>query len=518
MKNRYLYIYITAVIFAFAGCKKHDFAAGTVSTITYIEDVRSLYKGTDLIIDKESLTGAGSITGVVISNADSGNVPPKTVVIQSTRKGRIRGLVLNLENSSIYKPGDSLLIKVEGSSLKRVKGSLQISGLTDASIAKISSNNRINIQTASSYNIGLKPDEYESTLVQIKSGLVNPLPAFGDSFIGDKSVVNGADSIILHTEATANYATTALPAGATFTGIVFINNEIPNRTPIQLWPRVSTDITERVAPPNPNGPGLGVFPVVITGIVADAKGGDGNYEYIQFRATKDIDFTKNSLSVITCTNAGTAAPYAGTAPAGGWATGGGRTYKFNLTSGTVAKGEFFYVGGSNQRINGANSTSLSTSKWIRSIAYVTNDGDGFGSKNGGIFPNSGNAGGVAVFEGTIINEESVPLDVVFFGGTGKTTLFNSVDNYGYRIVKNDHYNPVDPATSTAQPFFFQGTNQYIIPHAAVADLGLFLKLGGSFNATTKTWTTARGAVYYQMSLTTPVSEIESGADVTQVTN
>lgn len=486
MKNRYLYIYITAAILAFAGCKKHDFAAGTVSTITYIEDIRSLYKGTDLIIDKESLTGAGSITGVVISNIDSGNVPQKTVVIQSTRKGRIRGLVLNLENPSSYKPGDSLLIKVEGSSLKRVKGSLQISGLTDASIAKISSNNRINIQTASSYNIVLKPDEYESTLVQIKSGLVNPLPTFGDNFIGDKSIVNGADSIILHTEATANYANTELPAGATFTGIVFINNEISNRTPIQLWPRVSTDITERVAPPNPNGPGLGVFPVVITGIVADAKGGDGNYEYIQFRATRDIDFTKNSLSVITCTNAGTAAPYVGTAPAGGWATGGGRTYKFNLTSGTVAKGEFFYVGGSNQRINGANSTSLSTSKWIRSIAYVTNDGDGFGSKNGGIFPNSGNAGGVAVFEGTIINEESVPLDVVFFGGTSKTTLFNSVDNYGYRIVKNDHYNPVDPATSTAQPFFFQGTNQYIIPHAAVADLGLFLKLGGSYNATTKT--------------------------------
>jgi len=518
MKNRYLYIYIIAAIFAFAGCKKHDFAAGTVSTITYIEDVRSLYKGTDLIIDKESLTGAGSITGVVISNVDSGNVPPKTVVIQSTRKGRIRGLVLNLENASSYKPGDSLLIKVEGSSLKRVKGSLQISGLTDASIAKISSNNRINIQTASSYNIGLKPDEYESTLVQIKSGLVNPLPTFGDNFIGDKSVVNGADSIILHTEATANYANTAIPAGATFTGIVFINNEIPNRTPIQLWPRVSTDITERVAPPNPNGPGLGSFPVIITGIVADAKGGDGNYEYIQFRATKDIDFAKNSLSVITCTNAGTAAPYAGTAPAGGWATGGGRTYKFNLTSGKVAKGEFFYVGGSNQRINGANSTSLSTSKWIRSIAYVTNDGDGFGSKNGGIFPNSGNAGGVAVFEGTIISETSVPLDVVFFGGTGKTTLYNAVDNYGYRIVKNDHYDIVDPATSTAQPFFFQGTNQYIIPHAAIADLGLFLKLGGSFNATTKTWTTARGAVYYQMSLTTPVSEIESGADVTQVTN
>ncbi|WP_412468932.1 DUF5689 domain-containing protein [Pedobacter sp. KLB.chiD] len=518
MKTNYLYIYLIIASLAFAGCKKHDFAAGKVSTITYIEEIRSLYKGSDLIILKDALAGAGSITGVVISNIDSGNVPLNTVVIQSTRKGRTRGLILNLENPSVYKPGDSLLIKVEGSSLKRVKGALQIVGLTDASIVKISANNKINVQTASSYNISLKPDEYESTLVQIKSGLINPLPTFGDNFIGDKSVVNGADSLILHTEATANYAKTDLPAGATFTGIVFINNEIPNRTPIQLWPRVSTDITERVAPPDPNGPGLGKFPVVITGIVADAKGGDGNYEYVQFRATRDIDFTKNPLSVITCTNGGTAAPYAGTAPAGGWATGGGRTYKFNLTSGTVAKGEFFYVGGSNQRINGANSTSLSTSKWIRSIAYVTNDGDGFGSKSSGIFPNSGNAGGVAVFEGTIINETSVPLDVVFFGGSGKTTLYNAVNNYGYRVVNNDHYNTIDPATATDQPFFFQGTNQYIIPHSAVADLGLFLKLGGSFNATTKTWTTARGGIYYQMSLTTSVSEIESGADVTQITN
>jgi hypothetical protein len=153
---------------------------------------------------------------------------------------------------------------------------------------------------------------------------------------------------------------------------------------------------------------------------------------------------------------------------------------------------------------------MSFSKWIRSIAYVTNDGDGFGSKSGGLFPNSGNAGGMAIFEGINVTETSVPLDVVFFGGTGATTIFNETNNNGYRIVENDRYNPVDPATTAAQPFFFQGTNLYIIPHQNPANLGLFTKLGGDYNTTTKKWTTARTHLFYQMTLTSAVSEIETG--------
>jgi len=517
MKTRLIYFLLACTAIIWSACEKHDYAAGTLSPVTSLEDVRGLYKGSDVTMDRNSLMGAYQISGVVISQPDSGNAPQGVVVFQSTRRKKTRGIILSLDNVAAYKPGDSLLINIEGKTLTKVNGSLQIKGLTPESINKISENNKINIQATSSYSINLKPGDFESTVVKITSGTVNPIPLFGDTFVGDKSVVNGADSIILHTEPTASFAEAEVPATATFTGILFVNQNSSGNPVLQIWPRTGADITDRVAPPDPNAPKLGKFPVIITGFVNDSKGGDGNYEYFQFMATRDINFEETPMAVVTCTNAGTAAPYAGTAPAGGWATGGGRTYKFNLTSGSVTKGEFFYVGGSNKRINGPNSTLMNNVKWIRDIAYVTNDGDGFGAKSGGLLPNSGNAGGIAIFEGINVAEESVPVDVVFFGGTGKTTIYNEANKAGYRIVESDHYNPVDKDTATPQPFFFQGTNQYIVPHQSPADLGIFVKLGGVFNATTKIWITPRTHDFFLMGMETPVSEIETN-NVTTIVN
>jgi hypothetical protein len=510
MKQKIYTVVLFCVMILAAACEKHDYAAGTLSPITSLEDVRALYKGADVVLNKENLMSAAQITGVVISNPDSGNVAAGVVVLQNKRRNKTRGIILELPSAATYKAGDSLLVTVTGLTLTKVKGSLRLKGLTDAGINKISAGNVVTATTVSSYNITLKPGEYESTLVQISAGTINPAPLPGVPMSGDHSVVNGADSIILHTETTAAFAANELPASANFTGIVYINETATGAMALQVWPRTYGDITDRIAPVDPNGPKLGKFPVVITGYVNDAKGADGNYEYFQFKATRDIDFEQTPMAVVTCTNAGTAAPNVGKAPAGGWATGGGRTYKFNLTSGSVTKGQFFYVGGSNKRINGPNSTDISAAKWIRTIAYVTNDGDGFGSSSSGLLPNSGNAGGIAIFEGTNITETSVPVDAILFGGSGTGTIYNADTNTGYRTVDSDHYAVVDPATGTAQPFFLQGTNTYIIPHQTPADQGIFVKLNGVFNTTTKTWVSPRGYDVYLMSPTSSTAEIESG--------
>ena len=517
MKYRINYLLLLGAIILWSACKKHDYAEGTLSPITSLEDVRALYTGADLTISKANLMEATQITGVVISNPDSGNVTAGTVVIQNTRRKKTRGIVLGLTNAASYKTGDSLLVTIEGSMLKRVSGSLQITGLTDNSVSKISSGNTVTVQSASSYNINLKPGDYESTLVKISSATVNPVPLPGAMMSGDYSLINGADSIMMHTEPAASFAGAELPASASFTGIVVANVTAAGVPVLQLWPRIGSDITDLVAPVDPNGPKLGKFPVVITGFVSDAKGTDGNYEYFQFRATRDIDFTATPMAVVTCTNAGAAAPYAGAAPASGWATGGGRTYKFNLTAGSVKKGEFFYVGGSNKKINGPNTTDISSLNWIRTIAYTTNDGDGFGSLSSGLLPNSGNAGGIAIFEGINITETSVPVDAVFFGGTSKTTIYNATDNVGYRIADGDHYTSVDPSSLAEQPFFYQGTNTYVIPHQSPADQGVFLKLGGVYNAATKVWDTPRGYTFYVMTATSAISEIET-VNVTAIVN
>ncbi|RYE12031.1 MAG: hypothetical protein EOP51_32270, partial [Sphingobacteriales bacterium] len=317
MKTRLLYFLLLSTAAIWSACKKHDYAAGQLSPVTSVEDVRALYKGTDVIIDRNGLMGAYQVTGVVISQPDSGNAPAGVVVMQNTRRNKTRGIILRLDNANVYKPGDSLRINIEGKTLTKVNGSLQIKGLTSESITKVSEDRPINVQSTSSYSINLKPGEFESTVVKITSGTVNPIPTLGDTFTGDKSIVNGADSIILHTEPTANYAEAEVPATANFTGIVFVSQASDGTDVLQIWPRTGSDITDRIAPPDPNGPKLGKFPVIITGFVNDAKGGDANYEYFQFMATRDINFEETPMAVVTCTNAGTAEPYKGTAPAGG---------------------------------------------------------------------------------------------------------------------------------------------------------------------------------------------------------
>lgn len=515
--NKIYSLLIPVVLLAGFGCKKLNEAEGTLSPITSVEEVRALYKGAELTISRDQLMEATKITGTVISNPDSGNVKSGQVVIQQTVRNKTRGIILLLSDASAYKTGDSISVTIEGSKLTKTEGSLQISGLSGSAVTKISTGRKTTPVTTSSLEIALKPDVYESTLVKISSATINPVPLPADVMAGDKSAVNGADSILVHTEATASFAKLSVPASASFIGVVTIGTSAAGKPLFQIWPRTGADITDKIAPVDPNGPKLGVFPAVITGFVNDSKGSDGNNEYFQFLATRDIDFEKTPMAVVTSTNAGTATPYAGTAPAGGWATGGGRTYKFNLTAGSVKKGEFFYVGGSGKKINGPNTTDISSSKWIRAIAYVTNGGDGFGSASTGLLPNSGNAGGIAIFEGTNITETSVPVDLVFFGGTGKGTIYNATDNVGYRIVNNDHYQVKDAATGTEQPFFFQGTNNYIIPHQSPADQGIFVKLGGVYNVKTKVWDTPRAYTNYLMTATSAVSEIET-VNVTTLVN
>ncbi|TWR24994.1 hypothetical protein FPZ42_14685 [Mucilaginibacter achroorhodeus] len=514
MKTRFIYIAICLATILLGACKKHDYAAGELSPIIAVADLRAIYKGSDVTLTKENMLGATNIIGTVISMPDSGNAPKGLVVMQNFRRGMLRGIAIELGAASTnYHSGDSLMLKVEGATLKRVDGLLQISGLAETAITKISEKNPVTIQSSASYAIKTNPDQFESTLVRIKTATVSPTPTPDDTFSGDRYLVNGADSILMHTEATAALAASKLPASASVAGLLLVGKSSRGGTGFQLWPRGISDITDIIKPADPNA-SLGMLPVIITGYINDTKGADGNYEYFQFRATRNIDFSKTPMAVVTCTNSGTAEPNKGDAPGSGWATGGGRTYKFNLTEGTVTKGEFFYVGGSNKRINGPNTTDISGAKWIRSIAYVTNVGDGFGSASSGLLPNSGNAGGIAIFDGINVTETSVPVDAILFGGSGITTIYNATTNKGYRVPESDHYNPI----SGSQPFFLQGTNTYIIPHSTPADQGFFVKLGGAFDAKNKTWITPRGYKFYQLQSTSALSEIESGADVNMMSN
>ncbi|GAB2837332.1 hypothetical protein GCM10027043_45320 [Ferruginibacter profundus] len=487
------------------GCKKEgNYPGATISPYISIYDVRDLYKGTDVPLTKENMFGSAKITGVVVSDHSGKNLPAGLLVIQDKRRlSELRGIAIAIgEDAAKYVPGDSVIVNVEGTVLKRVDGILQITGTSAAAVTKVSSNNAIAVNRVPSSAVLANPDKYESTLIVIVKAGFNPYPASGDILAGDKLINDGFADLTLHTETVASFANTPAPFLANFYGIVFNKIATDKQLVPQLRLRTATDVVVLSSTIN-------VTPVIISGFISDVAGGDGNYEYMQFIATRDIDFAVTPFSVVVTNNANASVPTG--FPVNGWATGSMRTYKMNLTSGTAAKGTFFYVGGTGKTINGASSTSISSANWIRSFNYTTTDGDGFGTKTGGLFANSGNASGLAVFAGTTVTAASTPIDVMFVA-TGGSLYTTTPTLQGYRIANTDWYDIKNPITLEDQPFYRSGSNTLNMSYTT-ADLGYFYKLGGEYNVALGRWMKARSQTNVLLTKTSAISEIE-GAGAT----
>lgn len=233
--------------------------------------------------------------------------------------------------------------------------------------------------------------------------------------------------------------------------------------------------------------------IVISGFMANPGGTDSPYEYVQLVATQNINFATTPYSVVFNNN--------NPATANGWVQGLGITYGFNLNSGTVIEGEIFYVGGDGKLINGSGSTDISSQKWIRAINTGTTAGDGFGNLNTtGVLGNGGsNADGIAVFSGltSSILSTTVPIDAIFYGagvGTAKPATG------GYMMPNNDWY-------STSQGTFGNGTNLKLFPDVTVGNV--FIKLSGTYNTTSSTWSVARVGLVDTLTTTSTISQIAS---------
>ena len=511
MKKIVLYAALLLMAFAWASCKKGgNYPGGTVSPYIPLYDLRNLYKGADVQLTVDAMYGSDKITGIVVSDYSGNNMPAAGyLVIQDHRRlSLLRGISIPIgADAAKYSSGDSVIVTVAGGVLSRTDGMLQIKNIPASAITKISGGNAIPANRVPSSSILNDPSTYESTLVAIVKGGFDPLPTPTDVFAGDKIVNDGFENITLHTDAAATFANNALPVTANFYGIVF-NTAANDGT---LVPQVRMRKLDDVQVLSST---VEVTPIVISGFINDVSGGDGNYEYIQLLATRDIEFATTPFSVVVTNNAGASVP-AGY-PTNGWATGGGsaspvtmfRTFKFNLTTGTAKKGTYFYVGGSGKTINGSSSTSMASSNWIRSFNYTTTDGDGFGARNGGFFANSGNAFGMAVFSGTTITKDSQPIDVMFVGSGGQ--LFSAgPPAVGYKIANNDFYDVINPITLQSQPYYRQGANTLCLAYTTPADQGFYYKLGGIYNPRLGKWVKARTQSIVQLTKQSTIDQIEA---------
>lgn len=470
------FLFLTAIA-GFMGCKKDgNYPGGQVSPYVSIFDVRDLYKGTDVTLSTDNLFGSAKITGVVISDHSEGNMPAGLLVLQDKRRlSRLSGIAIPIgADAASYVPGDSLIIDVVGSTLKNENGMLQLMGISNSKITKVMSGAIIDTTPVRANALLANRKIYESTLVSLtRVGFDASYPA-GTTYAGNRIISDGFGNITLHTEATASFANDPIPFTANFTGIIF--NPTSDTIP-QLWARKRSDIkvTASEAPK--------IAPVVITGYLVDPSGTDANYEYIQLMATKTINFATTNYSLVTTNNAGANIPTG--FPTNGWATGGMRTYKINITSGTVTRGQYFYVG-ANKNIAGSGSTDISSAFWVSKM-YSTVAGDGFGTATTNLLANSGNAAGVSVFDLTNVTKDTMPVDVIFFGGAGSIYTAGPPEA-GYKITNTDYYDVKNPSNQTPQPYFNQGTNTNKLAFPPATN---FTRLGGRYNTTTGRWTTAR---------------------------
>ncbi|OUJ72137.1 DUF5689 domain-containing protein [Hymenobacter crusticola] len=252
--------------FAFTGCLEDnpDYAAGIPSPIISLEDVRRLYQGSDVVLEANKLAGAHQVVGVVISNPSGQNVPggPNTVVIQNKRRGVIRGIILPLNDTPNLAAGDSVVVDIAGTTLSKTSGTLRIEGLSAANVEKVASGKTVQPQEVNIQTLLTNLDMYEGTLVRITGGSITPVPVSGDTYKGDKTLADGSNnSVLLHTEAAATFATRRVPASATFVGI-----PMGTEAATQLWMRTEADALD------PSGPIYAKFPESFDAVPAAIKG------------------------------------------------------------------------------------------------------------------------------------------------------------------------------------------------------------------------------------------------------
>lgn len=500
MKKIIPFLYCFVAVIFFAGCEKDDYPGGVEHNYISMLDLRGIYNNADVVLTREVLFGGEKIAGMVVSDHRGGNTPAGLLMIQDQRRlNLVRGIAIDLgSHAADYVPGDSLEIDIVGATLTRESGILQLTGVDPAKVELISSGNPISIPVVKSNLVINFPGSYESTLITItRVGFDASYPA-GTTYAGNKIMNDGFGDMLLHTEPTASYANDPLPFLSNFTGIVL--NYDTDTVP-QLWPRSEDDITVLAA----TAPKIA--PLVITGYLVDPSGSDANYEYVQLMATRDINFATNNFSMVTTNNAGASTPTG--FPENGWATGGLRTYKINITSGTVTRGQYIYVG-ANKNIWGSGSTDISSAFWVSKM-YSTVAGDGFGTLTSNLLANSGNAGGIAIFDLTNVTADTIPVDVMFYGGNGMLYSAGPPEK-GYKITNTDYYDISNPADQSIQRYFAMGSNTGKLAFPAAA---YFSRLGGTYNTTTGRWTTARTLTGIPLTASSALSAIEGATTLEQ---
>lgn len=210
-----------------SGCIKEDtnYALGKNNEEISLYVVRNHFKDGELTLDSETLNRAVYTKALVVSNHEGNNFPSNYIAVQNTWRNQVRGILVEVDDISKYKLGDSVHINVEGSKVSRKNGSLVLHGLTASSISVINRDNLVQPRAISIGALNRRFDDYESTYVEITADLENE-PTSGTPIKGNKPLVDNERNIVnLYTSEQATFAEESIAPSATFRGIAHKEND-----------------------------------------------------------------------------------------------------------------------------------------------------------------------------------------------------------------------------------------------------------------------------------------------------
>lgn len=226
MKKIFMYslLFFVLVSLLMTACKEEIVLRESVRHFTSVAELRSKYQGESVTLTSGNSNSHLFVGGIVISNPGSGNTPEGKVIIQNSADGQLRGITLSIEGLyNRYLEGDSIIADIEGATLERVDGMLQVSGLTTLEVGRISTGNerKVNLSTQDFGILATGRDIYENTLIRLLDADVIDVTrnqVFGDE---DVTLSDGTHTVLVKTRENAAVAGSLVPLSANFTGIVF---------------------------------------------------------------------------------------------------------------------------------------------------------------------------------------------------------------------------------------------------------------------------------------------------------
>lgn len=221
MKN--IVLVLLAIFFTLSGCKEDkDWATGEINDEISIESLKFIYKGTDIVLSRDNMAGGIHIRGVVSCDYSKGNMPHGRISIQQNYRTRTAGIALDMgEYAPNVKLGDSILVRIEGKTLTREGGSIQVKNIMEEDL-KILGNTSLEPIKVTAATLIANPGTYEAVLVSISNVLPNEPPADGQTYEGDLKVTDGSGIFTVRTNSGIPLASKKVSDNfASYTGVFF---------------------------------------------------------------------------------------------------------------------------------------------------------------------------------------------------------------------------------------------------------------------------------------------------------